>query len=109
MPVSYIKSICNGFSGRTDLRWCAGSLHTFGSAVWSKKGEMVQMETSFQSVTEYPERNDAQGIVMRLIDGLIHAFHIAAISGKRGRPVGVNLIQGTKTQIIELIEELSGN
>ena len=49
------------------------------------------------------------GTKMRLIDGLIHAFHIAAISGKRGRPVGVNLIQETKKQIIDLIEELSGN
>jgi hypothetical protein len=44
---------------------------------------------------------------MRLIDNLIHAFHIAAISGKQGRPVGVNLISGTKTQVIALIEELS--
>lgn len=44
---------------------------------------------------------------MRLIDNLIHEFHVAAISGNKGRPVGVNLIQGTKKQIIELITELT--
>ena len=44
---------------------------------------------------------------MRLIDNMIHEFHIAVISGNKGRPVGVNLIQGSKKQIVELIEELA--
>ncbi len=44
---------------------------------------------------------------MLRIDGLIHAFHIAAISGAQGRPVGVNLIQGSKKQVVELIEALA--
>ena len=44
---------------------------------------------------------------MRLIDGLDHECLISAISRKRRRPVGVNLISGTKAQIIELIEKLS--
>lgn len=45
---------------------------------------------------------------MELVDGLIHAFHVAEISGSRGRPVGVNLIQGTKPQIIKLLCALAG-
>ncbi len=49
-------------------------------------------------------------VKMRLIDNLIHEFHMAEISGNQGRPVGVNLIQGTKSQIVKLICDLaSGN
>lgn len=44
---------------------------------------------------------------MRLIDGLIHSFHVSIISGEQGRPVGVNLISGTKAQIAALITELA--
>lgn len=46
---------------------------------------------------------------MRLIDNLIHEFHVSEISGMKGRPVGVNLIQGTKPQIVKLICELAGS
>jgi hypothetical protein len=44
---------------------------------------------------------------MRLIDWLIHEFHINLLSGNKGRFVGINLIQGTKTQIKELILNLA--
>lgn len=44
---------------------------------------------------------------MRLIDGLIHEFHVSLTSGTRGRPVGINLIQGTRQQVMELIGELA--
>ena len=40
---------------------------------------------------------------MRLVDGLIHEFHINLNSGVRGRFVGVNLIEGSKKQIGDLI------
>ncbi|WP_157950072.1 hypothetical protein [Vallitalea okinawensis] len=49
-------------------------------------------------------------VKMLLIDNLIHEFHVSEISGTRGRPVGVNLIQGTKSQIVKLLCDLaSGN
>ena len=44
---------------------------------------------------------------MRLVDGLIHEFHINLSSGVKGRFVGINLVQGTKKQIGELIVTLS--
>ncbi|MFH1738077.1 MAG: hypothetical protein ABIH23_03650, partial [bacterium] len=44
---------------------------------------------------------------MRLIDWLIHEFHASLITGAQGRFVGVNLINGTKAQIEELISELA--
>ena len=46
-------------------------------------------------------------IKMRLIDNLIHEFHVSSIAGTRNRPVGVNLIQGTKEQVTALIKELA--
>lgn len=46
---------------------------------------------------------------MRLIDNLIHEFHVAEISGNQGRPVGINLIQGTKAQIVKLICDLASD
>ena len=42
---------------------------------------------------------------MLLIDWLIHQFHIH--QGVAGKPVGVNVIQGTKDQVHELIESLA--
>jgi hypothetical protein len=44
---------------------------------------------------------------MRLIDWLIHEFHINLLTGTKGRFVGVNLIQGTKAQVKELILSLA--
>ncbi len=46
---------------------------------------------------------------MRLIDGLIHEFHINLRSGVKGRFVGINLIEGTKKQIADLILSLAGS
>ncbi len=40
---------------------------------------------------------------MRLVDGLIHEFHINLNSGVKGRFVSINLIEGSKKQIGELI------
>lgn len=44
---------------------------------------------------------------MQLIDGLIHEFHINLTSGVKGRFVGINLIEGTKKQVGELILTLA--
>ena len=44
---------------------------------------------------------------MYLIDNLIHEFHINLTSGVKGRFVGINLIEGTKKQIAELILTLA--
>ena len=57
-------------------------------------------------IIEWPKMNsDAEK--MRLIDWLIHEFHINLLSGSKGRFVGINLIQGTKSQIKELILTLA--
>lgn len=53
------------------------------------------------------EKANSTKMKMRLVDNLVHEFHVSEISGKKGRPVGVNLIEGTKKQIIELITELA--
>lgn len=44
---------------------------------------------------------------MQLIDNLIHEFHINLTSGVKGRFVGINLIDGTKKQIADLILTLA--
>lgn len=44
---------------------------------------------------------------MKLIDNLIHEFHINLTSGVKGRFVGINLIEGSKKQISELIFNLA--
>jgi hypothetical protein len=46
---------------------------------------------------------------MRIIDWLVHEFHINLNSGVKGRFVGINLIDGTKKQIGGLILELAHN
>lgn len=45
---------------------------------------------------------------MRLIDWLVHEFHLNLSSGVKGRFVAVNLIEGTKAQIRDLILSLAG-
>jgi len=44
---------------------------------------------------------------MRLVDRLIHEFHINLNSGVQGRFVGINLIEGSKKQIGDLINDLA--
>jgi hypothetical protein len=44
---------------------------------------------------------------MRLVDNLVHEFHINLNSGVKGRFVGINLIAGTKKQIGDLILQLA--
>ena len=57
-------------------------------------------------ISDWPRmQSDAEK--MRLIDWLVHEFHINLLSGNKGRFVGINLIQGTKSQIKELILNLA--
>ena len=44
---------------------------------------------------------------MRVVDTLVHEFHINLVTGVKGRFVGINLIEGTKKQIEALILSLA--
>ena len=68
------------------------------------RGEASGIFDNFISDWERAKENAAK---MRLIDNLIHEFHVSSKAGTKNRPVGVNLIQGTKEQITALIEELA--
>ncbi|MCL2197664.1 MAG: hypothetical protein FWB80_01960 [Defluviitaleaceae bacterium] len=61
----------------------------------------------FSAFVDSWERAKGYAEKMRLIDNLIHEFHINLNSGVKGRFVGVNLIEGTKKQIADLILELA--
>ena len=68
------------------------------------RGEASGIFDKFAADWEKAKENAAK---MRLIDNLIHEFHVSSIAGTKNRPVGVNLIQGTKEQVTALIEELA--
>ena len=68
------------------------------------KGEASGIFDKFVADWEKAKESTAK---MRLIDNLIHEFHVSSKAGTRNRPVGVNLIQGTKEQVTALIEELA--
>jgi hypothetical protein len=55
---------------------------------------------NWQKVTTYADK-------MRIVDNLVHEFHINLVTGVKGRFVGINLIEGTKKQIEELILSLA--
>jgi hypothetical protein len=46
---------------------------------------------------------------MLLIDWLIHECHVTVMSGEKGRSVSVNLIEGTLTQLKDMLEMLAGH
>lgn len=55
------------------------------------------------------ERQSGKGYAekMRLIDNLVHEFHVSAVGGTVNRPVGVNLIQGSRAQVEGLVAQLA--
>lgn len=53
-------------------------------------------------IKQWPNQRTAEG-KMRLVDWLVHEFHTNLLTGVKGRFVGVNLIEGTKQQIAQLI------
>ena len=68
------------------------------------RGEASDIFDKF--ITDW-EKAKGSRIKMLLIDNLIHEFHISSITGTPNRPVGINLIQGSKEQVTELIEQLA--
>jgi len=46
---------------------------------------------------------------MLLIDGLVHECHVSAMTGVKGRSVCMNLMDGTLSQIKDMLEMLAGN
>ena len=57
----------------------------------------------FNAFIDNWERAKGYAAKMLLIDNLIHEFHINLNSGVKGRFVGINLIEGNKKQIADLI------
>lgn len=62
----------------------------------------------FQAFLNAWPRANGYAQKMRLVDGLVHEFHMNLVTGVKGRFVGVNLIEGTKKQIEQLILSLAG-
>jgi hypothetical protein len=46
---------------------------------------------------------------MLLIDGLVHECHVSAMTGEKGRSVCMNLMEGTLSQIKDMLEMLAGS
>ena len=61
----------------------------------------------FSAFVDDWERARGYSAKMRLIDNLIHEFHTNLNSGVKGRFVGINLIEGTKKQIVDVILDLA--
>lgn len=61
----------------------------------------------FNTFTANWPKATTYALKMQLIDGLVHEFHINLITGVKGRFVGINLIEGTKKQIADLILSLA--
>jgi len=61
----------------------------------------------FSAFVDDWERAKGYPVKMRLIDNLIHEFHMNLNSGVKGRFVGINLIEGTKKQIADVILNLA--
>jgi hypothetical protein len=62
-------------------------------------------EQAFRAYLERWPRARTPAEKLRAIDALIHDFHVNF--GIDGRPVGENVISGTKEQVVELIEGLA--
>ena len=62
---------------------------------------------AFSTFTEaYPRARTAQEKLL-CIDRLIHAFHLS-VRGTSTRSAGVNLIEGSKQQVLQLLDEIAG-
>lgn len=46
---------------------------------------------------------------MLLIDGLVHECHVSAMTGEKGRSVCMNLMEGTLSQIKDMLDMLAGS
>lgn len=74
-----------------------------------RKAQMPRGAASvvFDGFIESWPKAGSYAVKMRLIDNLIHEFHTNLLSGVPGRPVGINLIQGSLAQVRTLVEGLA--
>ncbi len=112
MEAGKVKCLhCGNVLDYADIMECpCGQQYTYREYRQSyRANNMPRGEASgiFDTFTADWEKAQDNAGKMRLIDSLIHEFHISSIAGTRNRPVGVNLIQGTKEQVTALIEELA--
>jgi hypothetical protein len=87
-----------------------GNQYMFREYMRSFRKENMPSGSATKIFNDYIEDwSKARGYVekMRLIDRLIHEFHKNLSSGVKGRFVAINLIQGTKKQIGDLIISLA--
>jgi|WetSurMetagenome_2_1015567.scaffolds.fasta_scaffold555367_1 hypothetical protein len=61
----------------------------------------------FQGYLDAFPKAKAPAEKMLLIDGLIHSFHLFLRSGRPGRPVAINLINGPQEFVINFLDHLS--
>ncbi len=88
-----------------------GSQYQFRAYMRSFRENNMPANSAAEIFGEYIEKWPAARTYrnkMRLIDWLVHEFHLNLASGVKGRFVGVNLIEGTKAQILDLILSLAG-
>lgn len=112
MEAGKVKCLhCGNVLDYADIMACAcGQQYTYREYRKSyRANNMPRGEASgiFDKFIADWEKARDSAVKMRLIDNLIHEFHVSSIAGTKNRPVGVNLIQGTKEQVIGLIEELA--
>ena len=63
----------------------------------------------FQQYLDAFPKAKAPADKMLLIDGLIHGFHLYLRSGRSGRPVAINLIDGPQEFVINFLDHLSSS
>jgi hypothetical protein len=112
MEAGKVKCLhCGSVLDYADIMECScGQQYTYREYRKSyRANNMPRGEASgiFDRFTADWEKAHDSVIKMRLIDNLIHEFHVSSIAGTKNRPVGVNLIQGTKEQVTTLIEALA--
>jgi hypothetical protein len=96
--------------GAAILTCSCGSQYQFREYMRSFRNNNMPANSAAIIFNEYIEKWPAARTYrekMRLIDWLVHEFHLNLSSGVKGRFVGVNLIEGTKNQIQELILSLA--
>lgn len=93
-------------ASRTLMQCQCGSQYFFRDYMRSFRKENMPSGAAtsiFNAFIDNWEKAKGYAEKMRLIDGLVHEFHINLNSGVKGRFVGINLLDGTKKQIQEFI------
>ena len=108
---------CHGcgseLAGDTDFRQCSCGRQYSYREYWRSfrrnnmpAGAAARIFTTFiqkwDAATKYNEK-------MVLIDTLLHEFHLSLISGATHRPVAMNFIDGTRSSVEQIINNLARN